>query len=217
MHHMCKEAIHEPHAYMKKKVKEENAIPIQPKRTLEEVLRDKKERKEAIPDLVCSEKLRLSTDNSIWERMEQLEILIDIFPECERSYLRRKCDECNGCATTLMAHPRFPSHWEPMPLDKLVTMIALDESSDEYKTGYLSRKLEFHRIERVQNPYLWEMYQNRWELFVKRHGDRDLLNETYPYHGTIRKKVQDFCASNLGWRYHESSGGQTYGQGTYLS
>ncbi|CAG0896861.1 unnamed protein product, partial [Darwinula stevensoni] len=254
-----------------------------------------------IPALVPMEKLRLSTDNSIWERMEQLEMLIDIFPECDRSYLRKKCDECNGCATTLMdlvqdmldlenypriqskqpgntlhqykdppvhfafpspyqpemqhltpynqnfqattgfpeditlpgirppsynlndpekAHPCFPSHWEPMPNDKLVMMVALDESSDEYKrvAGYLPQKLEVHRIERVQNPYFWEMYQNCRELFL-RHHDRDLekLNERYLWHGTRHENVPDICAKNLDWRYHGRCGAQAYGQGTYFS
>ncbi|CAG0901878.1 unnamed protein product [Darwinula stevensoni] len=47
MAELCNEAIQEPHACMKKKMKEVT-IPSQPKRTLEEVLRDKKERKEVV-------------------------------------------------------------------------------------------------------------------------------------------------------------------------
>ena len=114
----------------------------------------------------------------------------------------------------------FPCHWEPMPDVELVRRIVLEHTSDEYLrvARYLPPKFTLHHIERIQNPYLWEMYQNRRDLLLRLHNqDPERLNERYLWHGTKHANIQDICSNNLDWRRHGRNAGQVYGQGTYFS
>ena len=63
-----------------------------------------------------------------------------------------------------------PNHWSSMPPDGQYIRVMLTTSSKEYKeVEQLFRKsmndhisIEIERIERVQNPFMWEKYC-RWE------------------------------------------------------
>ncbi|CAG0901880.1 unnamed protein product [Darwinula stevensoni] len=114
----------------------------------------------------------------------------------------------------------FPRQWEPMPKEELVKRVALQRLSHEYllASKRLPQNFTVQGVERVQNPYLWEMYQNRRDLFLKQH-DRDLkrLNEKYLWHGTSRENLDNICERNLDWRRHGINVGQIYGQGTYFT
>ncbi|CAG0896859.1 unnamed protein product [Darwinula stevensoni] len=234
MAELCQEAIHQPDAYMRKIKKEEIPIPSLPKRTLEKVLLDIEDKKEEnlkkeeqmdmlegiFPDCERSY-LRMICDHCNGSDASLMEgtalpsnIDIKIPGVHPPQYDVEKNPE--------RARPHFPSHWEPMADDESVKMVKVDESSAEYQrvAGYLRQHLSLnvHRIERVQNPYLWEMYQNRREFFLKRlNRDLESLNERYLWHGTRRENVSNICAKNLDWRHQRSTGALAYGQGTYLA
>ena len=79
-------------------------------------------------------------------------------------------------------------------------------------------KLNIASIHRIQNYFLWQVYQNKKRHMVSLYsGDTTATNEQYLFHGTSHGVVDNICEENLDWKLWGTNVGNVYGRGTYFS
>ncbi|CAG0880756.1 unnamed protein product [Darwinula stevensoni] len=114
-----------------------------------------------------------------------------------------------------------PKHWNPMK-DEHYCLVLLSPTAQEYKdiaTLMKDTGMRIRKVTRVQNPFRWEMYQNKKCHFLKTDfkDDPSKLNERYLFHGTSIANIQSICEKNFNWRLHGTAHGTAFGKGVYFA
>ncbi|XP_067110956.1 protein mono-ADP-ribosyltransferase PARP12-like isoform X2 [Osmerus mordax] len=115
----------------------------------------------------------------------------------------------------------LPGHWDKAQTpDTGFKKVLLQTSSSEYKEIeqlFIStvRDLRFHKIERIQNRALWEVFQWQRDLMKKSNGGKN-PTEKKLFHGTDSKYIDAICHSNFDWRICGTHG-TAYGKGSYFA
>ncbi|XP_061085359.1 uncharacterized protein LOC133119013 isoform X2 [Conger conger] len=114
-----------------------------------------------------------------------------------------------------------PGYWDKSMLpDTGYKTIPLQESSEEYqKILALFQKTmgghSIHKVERVQNRALWEVFQWQQDLMRKNDAGRK-VDERLLFHGTDSVHVDAICQQNFDWRLCGTHG-TAYGKGSYFA
>ncbi|KAK7065610.1 hypothetical protein SK128_025370, partial [Halocaridina rubra] len=114
----------------------------------------------------------------------------------------------------------IPAHWNTVQDNQTHLLVPLDHSSSEYQEVSSRLRLTLptaciQMIQRLQNPYLWRLFQYK-KLSLSQRYDDFQMNLQKLFHGTDPKNIDTVCKENFDWRQgisHE----QSYGQGTYFS
>ncbi|XP_069121341.1 E3 ubiquitin-protein ligase MIB2-like isoform X2 [Argopecten irradians] len=119
-----------------------------------------------------------------------------------------------------------PNHWDPMGEQDLVRVLLKSNGSGMSKMEYdnvvkkFSRSLpqaRIHRIERLQNNYLWEIYYVTKRNLEKQYGGRGTANERDLFHGTVPEAVDVITKQNFDMRLAGGRVGTLLGKGTYFA
>ncbi|XP_045593396.2 protein mono-ADP-ribosyltransferase PARP12 [Procambarus clarkii] len=114
----------------------------------------------------------------------------------------------------------LPSHWVSMGPNETHSLHLVPPESKEYKE-VSSRlllslpKVVIHKIQRLQNPYLWYLLKNKIEDFSRRY-DVNQLNIQKLFHGVDPSKIDTICKENIEWR-QSCVGEEDLGNGAYFS
>ncbi|XP_024150472.1 protein mono-ADP-ribosyltransferase PARP12 [Oryzias melastigma] len=114
-----------------------------------------------------------------------------------------------------------PNHWDKKQIHESgFSRIPLQRSSDEFKrmealfsdtmTGF-----DITKIERIQNKYLWEIFQLQKNKMKTHNGGSD-VTEKLLFHGTDNKHIDTICRDNFDWRICGTHG-TAYGKGSYFA
>ncbi|XP_070827922.1 protein mono-ADP-ribosyltransferase PARP12 [Chaetodon trifascialis] len=115
----------------------------------------------------------------------------------------------------------FPPHWDKNALPDIGYKLApLSKSAKEYSMieKLFKRTLpqsSIQSIQRIQNPYLWKVFQWQKEQMKKRNGGK-AVNEQYLFHGTDESLIEAICEQNFDWRMCGVHG-TAYGKGSYFA
>ncbi|XP_033882098.1 protein mono-ADP-ribosyltransferase PARP12-like isoform X1 [Acipenser ruthenus] len=115
----------------------------------------------------------------------------------------------------------FPENWDMDAVPETgYKLIQLSFSSEEFKEiqDLFLKKMTtatIHKIERIQNPSLWEVYQWQKEQMKKKNGGKD-VDEQLLFHGTQKSLVDAICSQNFDWRICGVHG-TAYGKGSYFA
>ncbi|KFV52392.1 Poly [ADP-ribose] polymerase 12, partial [Gavia stellata] len=71
------------------------------------------------------------------------------------------------------------------------------------------------KIQRIQNPSLWKVFQWQKEQMKRENGGKE-VNERFLFHGTMSSSVEAICVHNFDWRICGSNG-TNYGKGSYFA
>ncbi|XP_069564028.1 protein mono-ADP-ribosyltransferase PARP14-like [Brachyistius frenatus] len=112
----------------------------------------------------------------------------------------------------------LPEYWEPMH-DELFKKVELLPNSPEYQTvaqGFLkTATYHIHKIERVQNRYLWEAYSVCKKRIKAKNGPAD-IGEKSLYHGTSAVSC-DCIERDRFDRGYAGAHAAMYGKGVYFA
>ncbi|XP_068739891.1 protein mono-ADP-ribosyltransferase PARP14-like [Montipora capricornis] len=121
---------------------------------------------------------------------------------------------------TMLPSKQLPAHWSSMSSEMQYERVQLSPRSDEFKevkklfTKSIKKSVEILRIERVQNPFMWEKYERKKEnMSAQRKAS---INEKRLFHGTSPNAVEAICKQNFDWRLHGKTG-TMYGEGSYFA
>ncbi|CAG0893930.1 unnamed protein product [Darwinula stevensoni] len=114
----------------------------------------------------------------------------------------------------------IPEDWEPMQEEKykLVTLSPMSQEYEDIARLFENAEMRVNNITRIQNPYLWQVYQDR-RFHLLKHDFKDYpseLNEKFLFHGTAVNNIQSICEKNFDWRLHGTYTGSLFGQGVYF-
>ncbi|XP_066579850.1 protein mono-ADP-ribosyltransferase PARP12-like [Amia ocellicauda] len=115
----------------------------------------------------------------------------------------------------------FPIHWDKGVLPEFGYMrIAVTNTKDEFKTVETAfRKTmntnQIHKIERIQNPSLWKVFQWQKEQMEKSKEGKE-VDERFLFHGTKAELIDPICEQNFDWRICGVNG-TSYGKGSYFA
>ncbi|XP_036615665.1 protein mono-ADP-ribosyltransferase PARP12 [Trichosurus vulpecula] len=129
--------------------------------------------------------------------------------------MKQTCGDKSG------APKDVPSHWDMSALPDLgFKLIPLSPSSGEYlkvqeQFCRTMRNYAIRKIERIQNPALWEVYQWQKAQMKKSNGGRE-VDERFLFHGTRPEYVDAICHQNFDWRI-SGLHGTSYGKGSYFA
>ncbi|NWU31735.1 PAR12 polymerase, partial [Dyaphorophyia castanea] len=114
-----------------------------------------------------------------------------------------------------------PSHWDASALpDVGYKAVVISNVTSEYN----GIKQLFHqtmknysilKIQRIQNPSLWKVFQWQKEKMKKENGGKE-VQEKLLFHGTDVNSIKTICAHNFDWRICGSNG-TNYGKGSYFA
>ncbi|KAM4714714.1 protein mono-ADP-ribosyltransferase PARP14-like [Anableps anableps] len=112
----------------------------------------------------------------------------------------------------------LPRHWEPMHED-IFKKVELQPNSKEYqdiaKGFHKTANYKIHKIERVQNVYLWNAFSVCRQRILAKNGPEE-LGEMLLYHGTSAESC--YCIERN--RFDRSYAGKNatlYGKGVYFA
>ena len=113
--------------------------------------------------------------------------------------------------------PSLPSHWEPQVAKcelKSVSRGSSEWKDIQDKMHRTDFKPEITKIERIQNPWLWESYQTS----LKRMSDKNdgNVNEKMLFHGPRQTRPKDIYDSEQGFDHRLAFTG-LWGEGTYFA
>ncbi|XP_070763239.1 protein mono-ADP-ribosyltransferase PARP12 [Enoplosus armatus] len=115
----------------------------------------------------------------------------------------------------------FPPHWDKNALpDFGYKLVPLSQSANEYimLEKLFKRTLPqstINKIQRIQNPSLWKVFQWQREQMKKKNGGHT-VNEKYVFHGTDESLIEAICEQNFDWRMCGIHG-TAYGKGSYFA
>ncbi|XP_063590114.1 protein mono-ADP-ribosyltransferase PARP12-like isoform X2 [Penaeus indicus] len=114
----------------------------------------------------------------------------------------------------------LPSHWNPMPSNQTHTLQHLDASSSEYlDIARLVRMtlptLNVVSIQRLQNPYLWRLFQYKIANLSQSHNENQ-MNIQKLFHAVEPLHIDTICKENFDWRQAKTRT-QEFGKGAYFS
>ncbi|NWW21888.1 PAR12 polymerase, partial [Falcunculus frontatus] len=114
-----------------------------------------------------------------------------------------------------------PSHWDASALPDLgYEAVVISDVTSEYN----GIKQQFHqtmknysilKIQRIQNPSLWKVFQWQKEKMKKENGGKE-VQEKLLFHGTDAISMKTICTQNFDWRICGSNG-TDYGKGIYFA
>ncbi|MBN3271030.1 PAR12 polymerase, partial [Polyodon spathula] len=114
-----------------------------------------------------------------------------------------------------------PSHWDQGALPEFrYKLIELSKSSGEFQhvDGLFKRTMAaatVHKIQRIQNPSLWKMFQWQKEQMKKKNGGES-VDEKILFHGTEQTLLDAICEQNFDLRICGVHG-SLYGKGSYFA
>ncbi|NWI33539.1 PAR12 polymerase, partial [Sula dactylatra] len=114
-----------------------------------------------------------------------------------------------------------PSHWDRSALpDFGYKAVEISNTTSEYnqiKQLFLQtmKSYEVLRIQRIQNPSLWKVFQWQKEQMKRENGGKE-VNEKLLFHGTKVSFMEAICIHNFDWRICGSNG-TNYGKGSYFA
>ncbi|RXN01801.1 Poly [ADP-ribose] polymerase 12 [Acipenser ruthenus] len=99
-------------------------------------------------------------------------------------------------------------------------LIELSKSSGEFQhvEGLFKRTMAaatVHKIQRIQNPSLWKVFQWQKEQMKKKNGGES-VDEKFLFHGTEQSLLDAICEQNFDWRICGVQG-SLYGKGSYFA
>uniref|UniRef100_A0A8C7XW56 Si:ch73-252i11.1 n=1 Tax=Oryzias sinensis TaxID=183150 RepID=A0A8C7XW56_9TELE len=120
-----------------------------------------------------------------------------------------------------MSSVSVPDHWDKKQIHESgFSKVQLQRSSEEFKrmealfsatmTGF-----DITKIERIQNKYLWEIFQLQKNKMKTHNGGSD-VTEKLLFHGTNNKYIDAICRDNFDWRICGLNG-TAYGKGSYFA
>lgn len=121
---------------------------------------------------------------------------------------------------TSLSHPVYPPQWDQTALPEIgFKLIQLSYDSQEYrkiKTLFEKTMKNYciDRLQRIQNPTLWDLFQWQKEKMKKIHHQE--VNERLLFHGTNPSHVSAICEQNFDWRLCGTHG-TLYGKGSYFA
>ncbi|KAM6436646.1 protein mono-ADP-ribosyltransferase PARP12-like [Liasis olivaceus] len=124
-------------------------------------------------------------------------------------------------ATTPVTTPTYPPNWDRTALPAIGYMaIELKRDSPEFmKIESLFQKTmknyKIRRIERIQNPSLWQVFQWQKEQMKKKKGGQN-IDERLLFHGTSTSSMKAICTDNFDWRICGTNG-TVFGKGSYFA
>ncbi|KAM3616070.1 uncharacterized protein V6R79_011853 [Siganus canaliculatus] len=126
--------------------------------------------------------------------------------------------------TTANPPSLFPETWLPMTMSQDFLQVPVSREDRSYRTVYSlfhktvsETKFRIIKIQRVQNPFLWEKYKRKKEYMSRRMSDMDrLLNERHLFHGTSADVVEGICKHNFDPRVCGKHA-TMFGQGSYFA
>uniref|UniRef100_A0A3P9KTD6 TCDD inducible poly(ADP-ribose) polymerase n=1 Tax=Oryzias latipes TaxID=8090 RepID=A0A3P9KTD6_ORYLA len=118
----------------------------------------------------------------------------------------------------------FPETWLPMPVSQDFLRVPVSREDRSYRTVYSlfhktvsETKFRIIKIQRVQNPFLWEKYKRKKEYMSRRMSEMDrLLSERHLFHGTSADVVEGICKHNFDPRVCGKHA-TMFGQGSYFA
>ncbi|KAG8142742.1 putative Zinc finger CCCH-type antiviral protein [Naja naja] len=116
--------------------------------------------------------------------------------------------------------PTYPPNWDNTALPAIgYVAIELNRGSPEFlKIENLfqltMKNYKIHRIERIQNPSLWQVYQQKEQMKKKKGGQK--IDERLLFHGTNPSSLKAICTDNFDWRLCGTNG-TVYGKGSYFA
>nr|XP_015208758.1 PREDICTED: poly [ADP-ribose] polymerase 12-like isoform X3 [Lepisosteus oculatus] len=114
----------------------------------------------------------------------------------------------------------IPSHWVQVPLlDFTHKLVHQSKSGEEYRQieTLFRRSMAtstIHKIQRIQNLYLWNVFQWQKDQMMKRNGGKT-VNECFLFHGTEKSLIKAICEQNFDRGI--SGAHNAYGIGNYFS
>uniref|UniRef100_A0A3B3WK69 Poly [ADP-ribose] polymerase n=1 Tax=Poecilia mexicana TaxID=48701 RepID=A0A3B3WK69_9TELE len=121
---------------------------------------------------------------------------------------------CVTCALAL----DLPSHWEPMQ-DEIFKKVDLQPNSNEYQkvaSDFLkTANYTIHKIERVQNLYLWNAYSVCRQRILAKNGQAELCEKSL-YHGTSAESCNCIERDRFD-RSYAGAHAAAYGKGVYFA
>uniref|UniRef100_A0A8D3BFN3 TCDD inducible poly(ADP-ribose) polymerase n=1 Tax=Scophthalmus maximus TaxID=52904 RepID=A0A8D3BFN3_SCOMX len=119
----------------------------------------------------------------------------------------------------------FPETWLPMMMNQDFLQVPVSREDRSYRTVYSlfhktvsETKFRIIKIQRVQNPFLWEKYKRKKEYMSRRLSEMDrLLSERHLFHGTSADVVEGICKHNFFDPRVCGKHATMFGQGSYFA
>ncbi|XP_038008917.1 zinc finger CCCH-type antiviral protein 1-like isoform X2 [Motacilla alba alba] len=114
-----------------------------------------------------------------------------------------------------------PSHWDASALpDFGYKAVVISNTSSEYNEikqlfHQTMKNYSILKIQRIQNPSLWKVFQWQKEKMKKENGGKD-VQEKLLFHGIDVISMETICSQNFDWRICGSNG-TNYGKGSYFA
>ncbi|NXE89638.1 PAR12 polymerase, partial [Menura novaehollandiae] len=114
-----------------------------------------------------------------------------------------------------------PSHWDPSALPDLgYKAVVISNATSEYNEikqlfHQTMKNYSILKIQRIQNPSLWKVFQWQKEKMKKQNGGKE-VQEKLLFHGTDIISMKTICTQNFDWRICGSNG-TNYGKGIYFA
>ncbi|XP_015675815.1 protein mono-ADP-ribosyltransferase PARP12 [Protobothrops mucrosquamatus] len=133
---------------------------------------------------------------------------------------RRKSEKSYRFESSFPFH-LFPSTWDQSALPDIgYKLVEISDSSEEYheiKMLFEKTMQDYiiHRLQRIQNPSLWQVFQWQKEQMKKLNRGKE-IDERLLFHGTNTSHLYDICGQNFDWRICGTHG-TLYGKGSYFA
>ncbi|NXS75142.1 PAR12 polymerase, partial [Pandion haliaetus] len=114
-----------------------------------------------------------------------------------------------------------PVHWDQSALPDLgYKAVEVNNTTSEYNRikqlfHQTMKSYKVLKIQRIQNPSLWKVFQWQKEQMKRENGGRE-VSERLLFHGTKISFVEAICVHNFDWRICGSNG-TNYGKGIYFA
>ncbi|XP_018775269.2 zinc finger CCCH-type antiviral protein 1-like isoform X1 [Serinus canaria] len=114
-----------------------------------------------------------------------------------------------------------PSHWDASALpDFGYKAVVISNTTSEYNEikqlfHQTMKNYSILKIQRIQNPSLWKVFQWQKEKMKKENGGKE-VQEKRLFHGADVTSMETICSQNFDWRICGSNG-TNYGKGSYFA
>ncbi|XP_070611353.1 protein mono-ADP-ribosyltransferase PARP12-like [Erythrolamprus reginae] len=117
--------------------------------------------------------------------------------------------------------PTYPPNWDnaflpPLGFKAIEVKNNYPEFLEIEKLFQVTMKnYKINKIQRIQNPSLWQVYQWQKEQMMKKKGGQK-IDERLLFHGTNPSSLKAICTDNFDWRLCGTNG-TVYGKGSYFA
>ncbi|NXH24198.1 PAR12 polymerase, partial [Myiagra hebetior] len=126
-----------------------------------------------------------------------------------------------SCLFASIPNQTHPSHWDASALPDLgYKAVMVSNVTSEYNKikqlfHQTMKNYSILKIQRIQNPSLWKVFQWQKEKMKKENGGKE-VQEKLLFHGTDVMSMKTICTQNFDWRICGSNG-TNYGKGSYFA